>query len=83
MLTLTLAVTLLLSGGPAADSRAAALPVKGVLEPGESLGGVRLGDTAAGVKARWGASYTRCSVCDLPTWLFTYAKGSPAGAAVS
>ena len=83
MLTLTLALTLLVSGAPAAESRAATLPARGVLAPGQSLGGVRLGDTPARVTARWGVSHTRCSVCTLPTWLFSYAEGRPAGAAVS
>jgi hypothetical protein len=83
VLTLALALTLLLSGGSSAESHAATLPARGVLAPGQSLGGVRLGDTAERVKARWGASFTRCKVCALPTWLFTYASGRPAGAAVS
>ncbi len=58
-------------------------PARGVLTPGQSLGGVRLGDTQAEVNARWGTRYTLCTVCTRPTWLYTYGSGSPAGAAVS
>jgi hypothetical protein len=83
VLTLSLALTLLLSGAPAGESRAAAPPVRGVLAPGDSLGGVRLGDTPATVRARWGRSYTRCAICPRLTWLFAVRRGSPAGAAVS
>ena len=54
MLTLSLALTLLLSGAPAGESRAAAPPAQGVLAPGNSLGGIRLGDTPATVRTRWG-----------------------------
>ena len=83
MLTVTLALTLLLSGSPASDASASGLPLRGVLTPGQSLGGVRLGDTQAEVTARWGTRHTRCTVCTRPTWLYTYGTGSPAGAAVS
>ena len=83
MLTLTLALTLLLSGSPASGTSASGLPLRGVLTPGQSLGGVRLGDTQAAVSARWGTRHTRCTVCKRTTWLYTYGTGSPAGAAVS
>ncbi len=75
MLTLALSLTLLLAPP--------ALPAQGVLTPGQSLGGVRLGDTQTSVRARWGSRYTRCTVCKRTTWLYTYGTGSPAGAAVS
>lgn len=83
MLTLSLALTLLLSGAPAGESRAAAPPAQGVLAPGNSLGGIRLGDTPATVRTRWGRAYTRCAICPRPTWLFALRRGSAAGAAVS
>lgn len=75
MVTLALALTLLVSGP--------ALPEKGVLAPGQHLGGVRLGDTQARVKARWGPRYTPCAVCTRPTWLYSYRSGQFGGAAVS
>lgn len=52
---------------PRAD---AAVPARGTLVPGASLGGVRLGDTPAAVRARWGGGYTRCTVCPGTTWLY-------------
>jgi hypothetical protein len=82
MLAAALALTLLVSSPASADVSTAALPVRGVLVPGESLGGVRLGDTAAAVRARWGSRFSRCAVCRRTTWLYTYPSG-PRGAAVS
>ena len=83
MLTAALALTLLVSSPAAADATSAGLPTRGVLSPGKSLGGVRLGDTAVAVRARWGTRYTRCTVCARTTWLYTYPSGGPRGAAVS
>jgi hypothetical protein len=67
----------------AAAPRPAAVPSSGVLAPGKSLGGIRLGDTKAAVTARWGARHRRCTVCRAETWLFTVRPGTHAGAAVS
>jgi hypothetical protein len=50
----------------------AAPPRHGVLVPGESLGGVRLGDAAASVRARFGSFYGVCRGCSRQTWYFTY-----------
>lgn len=82
MIGATLAIALALAG-PTAPAPAAALPKHGVLVPGKSLAGVRLGQTAAAVRARWGRGYRLCTVCTLPTWLFSYRTGNPVGAAVS
>jgi hypothetical protein len=49
----------------------AALPRHGVLVPGRSLGGVRLGETAARVAAELGA-HGVCRGCARTTWYFTY-----------
>ena len=59
------------------------LPQQGVLVPGESLGGLRLGVTQPEVRAAWGAHYGRCRNCADPTWYYTYRKFAPAGAGVS
>lgn len=75
MVTLALALTLLVSGP--------ALPEQGVLAPGKHLGGVRLGDSQAQVRARWGSRYTVCAVCSSPTWLYGSRARSSAGAAVT
>lgn len=60
----------------------AALPQHGVLVPGRSLGGIRLGMTPAQVQALWGTRYGRCRGCVQPTWYFNYRKFQPQGAAV-
>jgi len=83
MLALAIALTLLVSAPAGAESASTALPTRGVLTPGKSLGGVKLGDTQAAVRARWGRAYTRCAVCRRPTWLYTYPSGGPRGAAVT
>jgi hypothetical protein len=59
VLRLALALTLLLSvpAASAATDAGRALPERGVLLPGKSLGGVELGQTAAQVRARWSTRY--------------------------
>src|SRR5262249_44795382 len=59
------------------------LPQNGVLAPARSLAGVRLGDTQAAVRARWGSDFGRCRDCKEPTWYFTYARFQPQGAGVA
>ena len=56
----------------AAAPAAAALPRAGTLVPGASLGGVRLGEPAAQVRAALGGFYGVCRGCARPTWYFTY-----------
>jgi hypothetical protein len=75
VVTLALSLTLLVSSP--------ALPAEGVLTPGKSLGGVRLGDTTAAVTKRWGSRHTSCALCKRTTWLYSYRGRGPAGAAVS
>ncbi|HKI92406.1 MAG TPA: hypothetical protein VJ986_08885 [Gaiellaceae bacterium] len=50
----------------------AALPRAGTLVPGVSLGGIRLGEPAAQVRAALGRFYGVCSGCSRTTWYFTY-----------
>jgi hypothetical protein len=66
----------------ACGTAAAALPRPGTLVPGTSLGGIRLGDTAAQVHARLGESYGVCQGCAIPTWYFTYRAFDRRGLAV-
>jgi hypothetical protein len=65
-----------------AAALAAALPQPGVLVPGKSLGGIRLGETPRQVRGAWGASYGRCSSCRHPTWYFNYGAFQQQGAGV-
>ena len=62
---------------------AATLPPQGVLVPGASLGGVRLGDTRAAVIARWGTGYGVCRGCRATTLYFNVRPYEPSGAAVT
>ena len=49
-----------------------ALPQQGVLVPGKSLAGVRLGATEAQVRAEWGPRVGVCRGCPRRTLYFTY-----------
>jgi hypothetical protein len=60
-----------------------AIPQHAVVVPGKRFAGLRLGATAAEVRAAWGAKFGRCRDCRQPTWYFTYQKFEPQGAAVS
>jgi hypothetical protein len=75
VITLALSLTLLVSSP--------GLPAQGVLTPGKSLGGVRLGDTTSEVTERWGSRHTVCAICKRTTWLYSYRGKGPEGAAVS
>ena len=65
-----------------AQPAAAALPRQGTLAPGRSLGGVRLGEDAAQVRAALGTSYGVCRGCFTTTWYFTYLRFDRRGLAV-
>ena len=61
---------------------AGTVPVRGVLVPGRSLGGVRLGEPGALVRATLGARYGVCRGCTTTTWYFTYKPFDQHGLAV-
>lgn len=61
---------------------AAAPPTAGLLRPGESLGGLRLGATRDQVERLWGRAYGLCSGCGRETWYFNYFAFQPKGAGV-
>jgi hypothetical protein len=65
---LTSAVAALVLAAPGA----AELPKAGVLVPGRSLGGVRLGESPRAVRAGLGTFYGNCRDCAQQTWYFTY-----------
>lgn len=65
-----------------AASAAASLPKGGALLPGRSLGGVRLGESAHGVRAALGNFYGTCRGCRRRTWYFTYRPFDKRGLAV-
>ena len=55
-----------------AATAAAGLPRAGTLEPGRSLGGIRLGESPGAVRAALGTFYGTCRGCPRRTWYFTY-----------
>ena len=65
-----------------AASVALALPLHGTLVPGRTLGGLRVGSSAAHVRAAWGTRYGICRGCSRRTWYFTYTRYQPQGAGV-
>ena len=67
-----------------AQQSAGRLPTRGVLVVGQSLAGVRLGQTQTRVRQVLGGNYRSCTTapCSDPTWLYMYGTGEPLGAAV-
>jgi hypothetical protein len=76
--TALLVIVLALTGSAVAS---ASLPRQGVLVPGRSLGGVRLGEPGSGVGAALGPHST-CNACETTTWYFTYKLYDAHGLAV-
>ena len=72
----------LLVAAVAAPAAAALPPRHGLLAPGRSLGGLRLGMTPAQVRAAWGSDFGRCRGCAQPTWYYTDRRYHSRGAAV-
>jgi hypothetical protein len=73
-----IAVTALVLAAPAA----AGLPKAGVLVPGRSLGGIRLGESPKAVRRALGTFYGVCRGCVGRTWYFTYRPFQKQGLAV-
>jgi hypothetical protein len=65
-----------------AGSSAAAPPSGGLLVPGQSLGGVRLGAAEADVLKAWGPRHGVCRDCPKLTWYFNSIPFSPQGTGV-
>jgi outer membrane protein assembly factor BamE (lipoprotein component of BamABCDE complex) len=60
------------------------LPQRGVLVPGKSLAGVKLGDTEAQVRKLWGSNFKACGdPCTGKTWFYTYQTAESLGVAVT
>ena len=72
------AVIALFLAAPAAGS----LPQAGKLVPGRSLGGIRLSESPAAVRAALGTFYGTCRGCARRTWYFTYRPFDRRGLAV-
>jgi hypothetical protein len=65
-----------------APAGAGTSPEEGVLVPGTSLGGVRVGWTAAELERAWGATYGRCRGCRVETRYYNRVAFRPEGAGV-
>ena len=61
---------------------AAEPPAAGLLVPGVSLGGLRLGMSRTDVEVRWGRAYGVCRSCRVTTWYFNLFAHQPEGAGV-
>jgi hypothetical protein len=72
------ALAVLLLAAPAA----AGVPRHGILDPGRSLGGIRLGETPRAVRAALGSFYGACRGCASRTWYFTVRPFDEHGIAV-
>lgn len=57
-------------------------PTRGVVVPGVTFAGLKLGNTEQQVQAVWGHNYTKCGYCKDETWLYVYRGAEPLGAAV-
>jgi hypothetical protein len=88
---LSLVVSLAIAFLPQAHAQSAhsagRLPTSGVLVPGVSLAGVKIGMSQTQVKAVLGNNVYECTtdvtlLCKEPTWLFEYTHGEPLGLAV-
>ena len=66
-----------------AGAQSANFPVKGVVVPGQSIGGITLGMTEKQVEQHWGHSFDVCTKCGpILVWLFEYPGAEPLGAAI-
>jgi hypothetical protein len=74
---LVVAAALALTGSDAVTA-----PERGLLLPGDSLGGVRIGMTRAAVADAWGDRHGLCRSCRRTTWYFNYKPFLPEGVGV-
>lgn len=78
---LSIALALVSHTGHRQARASAHFPVRGVIVPGVSFAGIKLGDTGQRVRAVWGNNFTACGYCTDTTWLYEYRGGEPLGAA--
>jgi hypothetical protein len=58
-------------------------PSRGLVVPGQTIGGISIGMTEAQVIQHWGHNYTVCTSCGSQlTWLYTYPGAEPLGAGI-
>ena len=69
------------------QARSANFPSRGIVVPGQSIGGISIGMTTTAVQTKWGTKYTLCPIASgcpkaTPVWLYVYPGAEPLGAAV-
>jgi hypothetical protein len=78
----TLVLASFAGSASAGQARSAAhFPSAGVVVPGVSFAGIKIGDTEQHVRAMWGNNFTACGYCKDTTWLYVYRGAEPLGAA--
>ena len=86
LLAAVAALSLTFAASAWAGGSAQSFPTTGILTPGVSLAGVKIGFTTSQVIRRWGRNYAVCpkSRCGGTgtVWYFVYQRGEPLGAAV-
>ena len=66
-----------------AGATATNFPSRGVVVPGQTIGGISIGMTEAQVVQHWGHNYYICTSCGSQlTWLYTYPGAEPLGAGI-
>ena len=78
-------LALVIAAGSASAGQArsvAHFPSRGVVVPGVSFAGIKLGDTEQHVRSVWGGNFKACGYCTDTTWLYDYRGAEPLGAAV-
>jgi hypothetical protein len=66
-----------------ASARTTNFPARGIVVPGQSIGGITLGMTELQVQQRWGHNFSICHKCGSNlVWLYEYPGSEPLGAAI-
>ena len=69
--------------GTSATARSSNFPTRGIVVPGQSIAGVKIGMTEEQVAKLWGHNYEVCTSCGKKlVWLYEYRGAEPLGAAV-
>jgi hypothetical protein len=83
VLALTASVIVAVVSVTVAGARSTNFPVKGLIVPGRSIGGIALGMTEQQVEQRWGHNFYVCTKCGSNlVWLYEYPGSEPLGAGI-